>query len=73
MEKKLVKFFKKSEQSVIKCNDIATNDTNNAVISQQVEKIEKDFMIFFFKFREISDEVNEIRAIRNQLRLLIRR
>ena len=48
MEKKLVKFFKKSEQSVIKCNDIATNDTNNAVISQEVEKIEKDFMIFFF-------------------------
>ena len=47
MEKKLVKFFKKSEQSVIKCNDIATNDINNAVISQEVEKIEKDFMIFF--------------------------
>ena len=67
-----MKFFKKSEQSVIKCNDIATNDTNNAVISQEVEKIEKDFMIFFFKFRKISDEVNEIRAIRNQLRLLIR-
>ena len=67
-----MKFFKKSEQSVIKCNDIATNDTNNAVISQEVEKIEKDSMIFFFKFREISDEVNEIRAIRNQLRLLIR-
>ena len=64
--------FQKSEQSVIKCNDIATNDVNNALISQKVEKIEKDFMMFLKKVRAISDEVNEIRAIRNQLRLLIR-
>ena len=64
--------FQKSEQSVIRCNDIATNDVNNALISQKVEKIEKDFMMFLKKVRAISDEVNEIRAIRNQLRLLIR-
>ena len=57
---------------MIKCNDIATNGLNNALISQKVEKIEKDFMMFLKKFRAISDEVNEIRAIRNQLKLLIR-
>ena len=44
---------------------------NNALISQKIEKNEKEIHEFFEKFRSITDEVNGIGAIRKQLTLLI--